>query len=155
MAEVSQKALADRDQALRLHIYRFWCEQGRPPSVAENASACGLRDSAALAAWRRLHDAHLILLEADGAGIRMANPLSALPTRFRVQVGQHWLFANCAWDAPGISAMLGQDVVIEARCSPRGERLRFSVRDGELLAEEALVHFALPFRHWYDDLVET
>jgi len=152
---VSHNSTCDRDRALRLHIYRFWCEQGRPPTLAENASACNLADSAARAAWRRLHDAHLILLEADGERIRMANPLSALPTRFRVQVGQHWLFANCAWDAPGIPAMLQQDASIEARCSPRGETLRFSVRDGELLAETALVHFALPFRHWYDDLVET
>ncbi len=143
------------DQAMRLHIYRFWCEKGRPPGVAENARACDLAETAALAAWRRLHDAHLILLEADGERIRMANPLSALPTNYRVRVGQHWLFANCAWDAPGIPAMLQQDAVIEARCSPRGELLRCAVRDGELLAEEALVHFALPFRHWYDDLVET
>lgn len=152
---MSQDNPVDVDQALRLHIYRFWCEQGRPPTVAENARACGLSDAAALAAWGRLHDVHLILLEADGTRIRMANPLSALPTDFRVRVGRHWLFANCAWDAPGIPAMLQQDVVIEARCSPRGERLRFSVRAGELQAEEALVHFALPFRHWYDDLVET
>ncbi len=147
--------ISDVDQAMRLHIYRFWCEQGRPPGVAESARACGLAETAALAAWRRLHDAHLILLEADGERIRMANPLSALPTNYRVRVGDRWLFANCAWDAPGIPAMLRQDAVIEARCSPRGEFLRCAVRDGELLAEEALVHFALPFRHWYDDLVET
>lgn len=146
---------SDPDQALRLHIYRFWCEEGRPPTPAESARACNLSDSAALAARRRLHDAHLILLEADGEGIRMANPLSALPTGFRARVGRHWLFANCAWDAPGIPAMLGQDAVIEARYSPRGELLRCNARDGELLAEEALVHFALPFRQWYDDLVET
>ncbi len=152
---MSQDITSDGDQALRLHIYRFWCERGRPPTVAESACACGLKESAALAAWRRLHEAHLLLLEADGEGIRMANPLSAVPTGFRVRVGQHWLFANCAWDAPGIPAMLQQDAVIEARYSPRGEPLRCNVRDGELLAEEALVHFALPFRHWYDDLVET
>ena len=65
------------------------------------------------------------------------------------------LYANCAWDAPGIPAMLGQDADVEARCSPRGEPMRFSVRAGELQAEDALVHFALPFRRWYDDLVET
>lgn len=152
---MSAAALQGGDQALRLHIYNFWCERGRPPTPAESAAACGLDESAALAAWRRLHDAHFILLEPDGVRIRMANPLSAVATGFRVRVGDRWLFANCAWDAPGIPALLQCDAEIEARCSPRGELLRFRVRDGELLAEEALVHFALPFRRWYDDLVET
>lgn len=148
-------ALRAGDQALRLHIYRFWRERGRPPAPAESAAAMGLDESAALAARRRLHDAHLILLERDGADIRMANPLSAIDTGFRARVAGRRLHANCAWDAPGIAALFHCDAEIEARCSPRGETLRFSVRDGQLLAPEALVHFALPFRRWYDDLVET
>ena len=85
----------------------------------------------------------------------MANPLSAVKTDFRVQVGDQWLYANCAWDAPGIPAMLQQDADIEMRYSPGGEMARFRVGDGELQAEDCLVHFALPFRRWYDDLVET
>ncbi len=147
--------ISEQDQALRLQLYRFWCQQARPPTLAESASACGIPESAARAAWQRLHNAHLILLAADGERIRMANPLSALPTDFRARVADQWLYANCAWDAPGIPAMLGQDADIEMRYSQGGGTLRCCVRDGALLAEDALVHFALPFRRWYDDLVET
>lgn len=152
---MSGHGISEQDQALRLHLYRFWCERGRPPTPAESAAAGGLSETEALAGRRRLHAAHLILLEPDGRRIRMANPLSAVATNFRVRVNGRWLYANCAWDAPGIPAMLGQDADVEARCSPRGELMHFSVRAGELQAEDALVHFALPFRRWYDDLVET
>ena len=152
---MSSDVPSEQDLALRLHIYRFWCERARPPTPAESATACGITAAAARAAWLRLHNAHLILLDADGQRIRMANPLSAVATDFRVRVGDQWLYANCAWDAPGIPAMLGQDADIEARYSPGGEMARFRVRDGELQAQECLVHFALPFRRWYDDLVET
>ena len=152
---MSSDVPSEQDLALRLHIYRFWCERARPPTPAESATACGITAAAARAAWLRLHNAHLILLDADGQRIRMANPLSAVATDFRVRVGDQWLYANCAWDAPGIPAMLGQDADIEARYSPGGKMARFRVRDGELQAQECLVHFALPFRRWYDDLVET
>ena len=152
---MSSDALRQQDLALRLHIYRFWCDRARPPTLAESAAACGITAAEALAVWQRLHNAHLILLEADGDQIRMANPLSARPTDFRARVGDQWLYANCAWDAPGIPAMLQQDADIEMRYSPRGEIAHFRVRDGELRAEDCLVHFALPFRRWYDDLVET
>lgn len=147
--------ISKQDQDLRLHLYRFWCQQARPPTLAESAAACGIPEPAALAAWQRLHSAHLILLDSDGKGIRMANPLSALPTGFRARVDGQWLYANCAWDAPGIPAMLGRDADIEMRYSQGGGALHGRVRDGALQAEDALVHFALPFRRWYDDLVET
>ncbi len=152
---MSGDALREQDLALRLHIYRFWCQQARPPTLKESAAAGGSTAAEAHAAWQRLHAAHLILLDVDGQRLRMANPLSAVETDFRVQVGDRWLYANCAWDAPGIPAMLGQDADIEARFSPGGEMAHFRIRDGQLQAQECLVHFALPFRRWYDDLVET
>ena len=77
---MSSDALRQQDLALRLHIYRFWCERARPPTLAESAAACDITAAEALAVWQRLHNAHLILLEADGDQIRMANPLSARPT---------------------------------------------------------------------------
>ncbi len=152
---MSSDALREQDLALRLHIYRFWCQRARPPTVAESAAASGITTAETHAAWQRLHAAHLILLDADGQRICMANPLSAQATDFRVRVGDLWLYANCAWDAPGIPAMLQQDADIEMRYSPRGEMAHFRIRDGQLQAQECLVHFALPFRRWYDDLVET
>ena len=143
------------DLAMRRQIYRFWCERGRPPGIAESAAGGGVSTEEARAARQRLHEAHMLLLEADGERIRMANPLSGVATGFRARVDGIWLDANCAWDAPGIAAMLGRDAELELRCSPDDEIVRCRVRDGRLEGVEGLVHFALPFRRWYEDLVET
>lgn len=65
------------DQAdidLRNATYRRFVELGRAPSPAEVAAAVGRSADAVVSAWRRLHDAHALVLDAEGA-IAMLNPL--------------------------------------------------------------------------------
>jgi hypothetical protein len=86
----------------------------------------------------------------------MANPLSAIETDYRVKVGEHWLFANCAWDTLGIAAMLRADVTIEARLPLSKELVTYQVKSGELIVpSNLLVHYSLPVKHWYDNLIHT
>jgi hypothetical protein len=85
----------------------------------------------------------------------MANPLSAVPTPYRVRINDRSLFANCAWDSLGIPAMLAGDARIEATIDDR-EPLYYTIEGGELRADDRfVVHFPKPFRVWYDDLVQT
>lgn len=63
-------------------------------------------------------------------------------------------WANCAWDALGIPAALHCDAAIIIEDPLGGAPLELSVVDGQVVGE-GLVHFLLPFRRWYDDLVET
>ena len=106
------------------------------------------------AAYRRLHDAHALVLEPDGVEIRMLNPFSAVETPHRVEAaGRSW-FANCAWDALGIPAALRADAHIEAPTGD-GESMRFAIEAGQVKGWQGVVHFPLPFRRWYDDLIET
>src|SRR5690242_9271760 len=100
-------AVNEQDWHIRLYVYRFFVEHERPPAYAETAHACGLADGAARAAYRRLHAAHALFLAPGSDAIRMANPLSAVPTAYRVHVQGRRLYANCAWDSLGIPAMLG------------------------------------------------
>ena len=52
--------------------------------------------------------------------------------------------------------MLGADARIEARHPLTGERLEFAVEGYRLSGCRGhLVHFAKPFRQWYDDIVDT
>ena len=85
----------------------------------------------------------------------MANPFSALPTKFRMQVGQVAYWANCAWDMLGIPAALHQDAVIEAEYEDGGETAVLTVKNGQLQPGDGVIHFPFPVRHWYDDLVLT
>ena len=148
-------SLSERDWQLRAEIYARFVAHGRPPSAAELARERGEAESAIAAAYRRLHGAHQILLNEAG-DILMANPLASRPTDYAVYLnGERRLWANCGWDALGVSALLGQDARMVARHPIAGEEMRFAVVDGELRAADWLVHFALPVNRWYDDLVHT
>jgi hypothetical protein len=77
-----------------------------------------------------------------------------VPTAFRAEVGDHTYWANCGWDVLGIPAALHADAQIEAPIGD-GESIRFAIEAGRLKDWDGLVHFPLPFRRWYDDLIET
>jgi hypothetical protein len=147
--------LTDQDWQLRLSIYRFFVEHERPPSVAETADRLGFDPQTVRRAYHRLHRDHAILLDAGTDEVRMANPLSAVPTPYRVWINDRSLFANCAWDSLGIPAMLAVDARIDATIDD-AEPLYYTIEGGELRADDRfVVHFPKPFRVWYDDLVQT
>lgn len=127
-----------------------------PPDAHNIAQHFGVTFVAARASLRRLHDVHVLFLRPGTDDILMASPLSARATNYRVSVGNRALYANCAWDSLGIPAMLHEDASISARHSLDGEVIAYDVQEGKLVCNPtACVHFAVPFRHWYDDLVET
>lgn len=148
-------ALSERDWQVRLHIYRFFVEQARPPTTAETAAALGMTDAESEATYRRLHDAHALFLQPGTTTIRMANPLSAVETAYRVTVNGRMLYANCAWDSLGIPAMLGADAAIETTYTGTDIPAHYTIVTGGLRGDEGIVHFPLPFRRWYEDLVHT
>jgi len=141
----------DADLRIRNLTYELLVQLGRAPSAEEASLAAGVdvRES-----WRRLHDAHALVLDALGE-ILMANPFSAVPTPFRVQAaGRRW-YANCAWDAFGICAALHQDGQIQSSCPDCGAALRIAVRD-ERPDDPSLRFLCLvPAARWWDDIVFT
>lgn len=147
--------LSETDWKIRLFIYRALAAGGAP-DVNAISSRFGIAASEARAALRRLHNAHALVLRDGTSDILMANPLSAVATDYRVLVGDTALYANCAWDSLGIPAMLDADARIEARHPLTGERIAYAVEAGQLVGcRDHLVHFALPFHQWYDDIVDT
>jgi hypothetical protein len=144
------------DLRIRNHAYASFVRDGNAQTPAETAAALGVGREEAEAAYRRLHDAHALVLEPGTTEIRMLNPFSAVETPHRVRAaGRSW-FANCAWDALGIPAALRTDGRVESECPDCGERLELEVRDGELVrGAELLVHFVVPARQWWDDIAFT
>jgi Alkylmercury lyase len=141
------------DTRIRLHLYERFLADGRPPTAAETAAALGLTTEEAEDAYRRLEEGHVIVLAPGSTDVWMANPLSAVPTPFRVVAddGRSW-WGNCVWDAFGVLAMVGADGVVFASCPDCGEPLELRVRKDELEAVEAVVHFAVPAAHWWDNI---
>jgi hypothetical protein len=128
---------------------------GRVPRAADVAGIAGVGVAEIRDSWRRLHDAHALVLHADGDEIRMANPFSAVPTPFRVDVaGQQW-DANCAWDAFGVCAALGTDGLIDTSCPDCGESISCEVRDRVPGDPTLRFHCLVPAAAWWDDIVFT
>lgn len=139
----------------RAYAYEQFAGTARPPSVDETAAHFSIPLTRAAALYRELHARHALYLNDDNISIRMANPFSAVPTDFRVHAHGLTYAATCAWDALGIPAALHADATIDAHCAASGDPLPLTVRDAQLLASDAVVHFLVPFRAWYDDLVYT
>jgi hypothetical protein len=140
----------ERDIELRNRTYARFVELGRAPAASELGNA-----DEVVSGWRRLHDAHALVLNPATDELRMANPFSAIPTAFRVRARDRWWYGNCAWDAFGICAALHADGRIETSCPDCGEPLAVDVRGEQPDEETLLFHCLVPARHWWDDIVFT
>ena len=145
----------DADVALRNATYRLFVAHGRAPSPTEVSTDSGRAPDAVLAGWRRLHDAHALVLDANRCSIRMANPFSAVPTAHRVLATGRWWYANCAWDAFGICAALHTDGRIETSCPDCGEPIAVEVRAGRPDRDDLLFHCLVSASSWWEDIAFT
>lgn len=177
-----ESAARDFDVRVKLGIYRHFAETGRRPSLAEVAARVGADaapDAGAGArsdtgsgpdagahvdvgdvrdAYARLRAQRVLVLEADGASIRMAPPFSGVPTQHIVDSGGVRYFANCAWDSLGIPAALRRPATVHSRCEQSFEPFDLQVGlDGPGLTEAGgwVFHCLVPAAKWWDDIVFT
>ena len=137
---------------VRLALYRFFADEGRPPVPAELVGALSAEVAEVESAYRVLHEQHVIVLAPGTPYVWMANPFSALPTPYRTEVAGKTYWGNCVWDALGIVAMLGGNGRVVARCGDCAEQLVVDVTDGRVDADPYIVHYAVPAAHWWDDI---
>lgn len=147
--------LSEFDLNIRYQIYRSFADNCRAPSYQELAEISAEPEEVVRQSLHRLHERHLIFLDLSSAAVRMANPFSAIPTRYKVKSGQKEWWANCAWDALGIAAALNIDVTIQAAYPDTNGTVELQVFDGTARGKNHVVYFPLPCRQWYDDLVFT
>ena len=139
------------DSTLRLQIYDEIVKTGEAPSMAALAHHFGSAVRDVSGALRRMHDAHVLVLQPNGE-VLMANPFSAVPTPFVTEVGDRRWFGNCIWDALGILATLHANGRVLTSCAGCGDAMVLGVRDG-VLTGDGIIHFALPAHRWWDDIV--
>jgi alkylmercury lyase-like protein len=148
--------MPDLDVAVKLKIYETLAETGDAPGVDEVAGALGRPPVEIAAAFQALAAKRLLVLEPSAPErIRMAPPFSGVETSFRVVAAGRRYFANCVWDALGISAALHRDAVVEAACGDCEEPMRLEVREGKPVPRECMIHFAVPAARWWDDIIYT
>lgn len=150
MTQISQSELFDKQ--VRRYVYEYFVQQRQAPTVLQCAQALVTDISHVQAAFRRLAEGKALVLQNNGE-ILMAEPFSAVPTAFYVEVGAHAWWGNCMWDALGIPAMLKQDARIVTACGCCGDAMMVEIRDGELLNASGVVHLAIPPKDWWKNVV--
>ena len=146
----------DMDNQVRLYAYQHFVEKGRAPTSAEVTAALAVSSSQTYDAFERLAEKHVLVLDPKSHEIWMAMPFSAVPTAYRVTVGNSSWWANCAWDSLGIPAMLHEDATIHSRLPVSGQELALGVVAGRPEADPSgCVHFAVPAARWWEDIGYT
>ena len=143
------------DADVRRQVYTATLGRGLPPTINELAHATTNSSPLVRDSLRRLSAARVLVLQPISGEILMAPPFSAVPTPFVTRTAAHASYANCAWDALGVSVMLHRAACIESACACCGESLTIDTRMDAPPAGDAIVHFAVPARKWWDDIVYT
>lgn len=143
------------DTQVKLAVYHHFADTGGGPSLAEATARVGSDAESVLDAYQRLRAQRLLVLEADGASIRMASPFSGVPTQHIVEADGIQYFANCAWDSLGILAALHKPGIVHSRCEQSGEPLHLRVGMEGPEPSDWLFHCLVPAANWWDDIVFT
>ena len=143
---------SELDGQVRLVVYRYFVRRGSAPSLGDIGAELGMPPVEVTASLERLAAAHVLVLDPATRGIWMAMPFSAVPTAFRVRTPEGEWWANCAWDALGISAMLQAPAEITTSCSDCGNPPPIRTTGRALSAGSGVVHFAVPAAAWWDDI---
>ena len=116
---------------VRRHVYFSVVANGRPPTTEETATALDAGDDEIVAAYRRLHDVHALVLHPGTTDIWMANP-SASHRHRTGSLREASLDGDVLLGLAGDPCALHADGGVATECACCGERLELAVLDGEL-----------------------
>jgi hypothetical protein len=138
------------ERAVRAHVIQTLLRTSVAPGVADTAAALDIPPARVVEALHALAEQHRLVLLPGTDQVWMAHPFSAIATDFVVHAaGQSW-YANCVWDGLSILGYVG-DGRLETHSPQSGMPIRFDVRDGRV-AGDAIVHFLVPTRQFWEDI---
>jgi hypothetical protein len=143
----------DLDRRIRIALYDVTVTTGAPPLAAALAARMALPEEVVRESFERLAAGRVVVLQRESREILMAAPFSAVATPFAVRATDRLYYANCVWDGLGILAMLRRDGEVRASCGCCGEAMTLATRGNRLAPAEGVVHFAIPARRWWEDIV--
>ena len=145
----------DVDRAVWQAIYDHFIRQPTPPTLHDIATRLALPPQAVAASYARLAARQRLVLDPVTHALWMAIPFSAVPTDVQVQQGAQRWWANCAWDALGIAAMIDAPLQITTVCPDCGEPIILAFPACLADAAAPVLHFAVPPARWWDDIGAT
>ena len=155
MSRTGPLELQPHDWELRATVLRHFVDTTGTPSVVELAQQMATSEVEIAAGLRRLADHHQLTLTPSTHTIWMAHPFSSVPTEYPVETSQGRYWANCAWDAFGVAAVVDLDSRTATRCAESGAPVELGVRDGRLTTTDGVVHFVVRPSGFWDNVGYT
>jgi Alkylmercury lyase len=143
------------DTQVRVELYREFVRTARAPTSESLAEKMQVTADEVRASLERLAAARAIVLQPESREVLMANPLSAVPTPYQIRAGDRSYFGSCVWDALGVIAMLQRDAVLDSSCACCGEAMSIAVSGGRAAPARGIIHFAVPAKRWWENIVFT
>jgi len=141
---------------VRLAVLERPIASAQVPTAGEIAAELDMPIAMVQEAYAKLGEGHVFVCEPDDPSrLRMASPFSAVPTAFKVSARGGSYYGNCVWDSLGIVSLLGGEGVVETSCPDCSQPLSLRVTGGKLVESDSVVHFSVPARRWWDDIVFT
>jgi Alkylmercury lyase len=139
------------ERDVRAAVYRHLLDTGGAPPAEDLAVVLDASPDAVRSALRALADDHALVLQPDGASIRMAHPFSGVATDARVAIGARTWFANCVWDGLSIVGLLGGTGCLSTHSPATGAPIVFDVAD-HVVRGDGIAHFLVPAARFWDDI---
>jgi Alkylmercury lyase len=129
---IAEAKLSPLEDEIRKYILRDFAKNGRPPSPEEILKELSVSSIDVVHQTNeKLQKFDIISKKKDK--ITSAYPFSATRTRHKVIFeDRHEVYALCATDALGIHFMLGEDIIIQSRCSECEKEMRIGVKNGKI-----------------------
>lgn len=118
---------------------------GHPPRLVEDAHP----------ALRELEATHGVVLHPGTTDVWIAHPFSASPTAVWVErrgADRGW-WAPCLWCAMGVVVLAAPDAIIHTRLGGEAAPVAIQVDGAARVASDACVHFPLPLREAWNNVV--
>jgi hypothetical protein len=138
------------ERRVRAHVIQSLREMRPVHNVADIAAVLEIPQERVVEALHSLADQHRLVLLPSSDTVWMVHPFSAIDTDFVVHSEERTWFANCVWDGLSILGLVG-DGWLETHSPQSGAPIRLEVIDGRVIGE-AIVHFLVPAKRFWDDI---
>lgn len=146
----------DRDESVRVALYRGLAETGRLPEVDDLAVTTGLAPSEVAESLEALAAARHVVFDGDHR-IVLAHPFAARNFAFSVMGERTLWWGGCAWDAFAIPHLVPDEpsALVATTCPACGTAHSWTITRSAEPDAPQVAHFLTPVAHVWDDVIHT
>ena len=148
--------MTDRNETVRLAIYRAFAATGRQPTDTELAGETGLTAAEVEEAMEQLATTRHLVFDGEHQVV-LAHPFATRNFAFSVMGDRTLWWGGCAWDAFAIPNLVPDEpsALVATTCPACGTTHSWTVtRDGPPAGTQ-VAHFLTPMAHVWDDVVHA